>query len=216
MNQVGSTPKDAVRKAIRKHRAVVPAVESLRRAKKAARRLLRHPRVRNARRFAVYLNVGTEMPTAPIIRGLWNLGQQVYTPCVLDCQRPRMRMHAFSSRTVLRPARFGILEPRPRHKRVIEKIDVVIVPLLAVDQNGNRIGSGKGFYDVWIRTHRPRPLCVGLAFDFQLVTEPFEPDPWDEPINLLCTDVGTHHFARRRAVPLHSRIDRSSTTGDLP
>jgi 5-formyltetrahydrofolate cyclo-ligase len=81
---------------------------------------------------------------------------------------------------------FGIPTPLEIHKVKEEDFDVVIVPLLCIDQVGHRIGYGKGFYDRFLRNCRPDCVFIGLSL-FDKVTESFEVDQWDVKLNYCVT-----------------------------
>lgn len=83
---------------------------------------------------------------------------------------------------------YGILEPQIEHHHAISpsELDLILMPLVAFDEFGTRIGMGKGYYDKTLSTARP-PLLVGVAYDFQRY--PFiEPQPWDVPLDAIITD----------------------------
>lgn len=83
---------------------------------------------------------------------------------------------------------FGILEPEVEHHHSLspEALDLILVPLVAFDEHGTRIGMGKGFYDQALAHHRPK-LLMGVAYDFQRF--PFiEPQPWDVPLDAVVTE----------------------------
>ena len=90
----------------------------------------------------------------------------------------------------LRPGAFGILEP-PSHSPVLgaDRTGVlVVVPGLAFDRAGNRLGSGKGYYDR-VLTGYPLAQRVGLAFA-AFVVSPLPADPWDVPMHAVVTERG--------------------------
>lgn len=65
---------------------------------------------------------------------------------------------------------FGVLEPVERVPSALEsQIDLVLVPLLAVDRNGNRLGYGKGYYDRFFKRLGPNTFKLGVAFEFQVL-----------------------------------------------
>ncbi len=67
---------------------------------------------------------------------------------------------------------FGVLEPTERTPSPLEEaIDFVLVPLLAVDKSGNRLGYGKGYYDRFLKRLRSNPFKLGVAFEFQVLDE---------------------------------------------
>ena len=100
---------------------------------------------------------------------------------------------------------FGIRQPHRGLEVSPRDLDVVIVPLVAVDVQGNRIGHGGGYYDRTfsgvVRRHSsvseseerkcqaPVPLLIGLCHEFQVVSA-IDPRPWDVPLHLVVTEVG--------------------------
>lgn len=94
---------------------------------------------------------------------------------------------------VLVENRYGILEPPtdPEHvARAATELDVVLVPSVALDGAGNRMGMGAGFYDralEGLRASADRPLLVGIAHDAAVV-DSLEPAPWDVPVDVVLTD----------------------------
>ena len=89
----------------------------------------------------------------------------------------------------LKKGSFGILEPETGIEEEISELDLVLVPLVAADHTGNRLGHGAGYYDKTFATDRnsKRPLLVGLAYDFQIV-EDLASNSWDIPLDVLVTE----------------------------
>ena len=83
---------------------------------------------------------------------------------------------------------FGIHEPRGQAFDGL--IDVTVVPLLAVNGAGYRVGYGGGYYDRYLR--RTETKRVGLGYRFQL--EEFENDCWDEPLDMFVCEKGIFYF----------------------
>lgn len=75
--------------------------------------------------------------------------------------------------TTIRTNQYGIPEPQDGIAVPPSRIDVVFVPLLAFDKTGNRVGYGKGFYDVFLTECRPETIKIGLSF-FEAEEEPIE------------------------------------------
>jgi 5-formyltetrahydrofolate cyclo-ligase len=90
---------------------------------------------------------------------------------------------------------WGILEPTPRSSKSVdpERIEVVLVPLLVVDINGNRVGYGKGMYDRFLALCNPSCLKIGLS-----LLDPVDPiediEPHDIPVDLAISPSGIHFF----------------------
>ncbi|MEE2768510.1 MAG: 5-formyltetrahydrofolate cyclo-ligase [Actinomycetota bacterium] len=91
----------------------------------------------------------------------------------------------------LAPGPFGIRQPVTGRPVDPIDLDVVLVPLVAVDPSGNRVGHGAGYYDrtFAFRQGSSRPILIGLAHHFQLV-EHLQPNPWDIPLDLIVTEIG--------------------------
>ena len=86
------------------------------------------------------------------------------------------------------PGPFGILEPAPSLPVVAPAdLDVLLVPGLAFDPTGNRLGHGAGYYDRVLAG--PRGLTIGVAWSSQVVPE-VPTDPWDQPVDALLTERG--------------------------
>ena len=97
---------------------------------------------------------------------------------------------AGAGREALRPARLGLWESAPTLP--VEDIlpDLFIVPALAYDRSGNRLGYGGGYYDRFLaRAAEGHAVIIGLAFSFQIL-EHLPAEPWDRPVQALCTERG--------------------------
>jgi 5-formyltetrahydrofolate cyclo-ligase len=93
------------------------------------------------------------------------------------------------------PGTLGVREPSQGSP--LGNPDIVLVPLLAVDRNGNRIGYGGGHYDRTLAELRAtrRVVAVGVAWDMQIV-DTLLADPWDEPLDALATPLSWRVFTR--------------------
>ena len=89
----------------------------------------------------------------------------------------------------LKKGKFGIPEPKTGVEIDISELDLVLVPLVAADSSGNRLGHGAGYYDKTFAEDRifKRPVLVGLAYDFQIVEE-LESNCLDVPLDILITE----------------------------
>jgi 5-formyltetrahydrofolate cyclo-ligase len=98
------------------------------------------------------------------------------------------------------PNRFGIPEPVVATGDLVDAsaLDVILLPLVAFDLKGNRVGMGGGFYDRTLEFTRQqpydrRPKLIGLAHEFQY-TDALKPSPWDIPLDGIVTDKRAIHF----------------------
>ena len=103
-----------------------------------------------------------EVDTWPIIRRLWTMpGVRVLAPrCKADYT---LTHHELTPDTKLANNRWGIPEPTNSLTDLPHAVDLVLVPLLAFDRRGHRVGYGKGFYDRFLQQCRPQTLKVGLS-----------------------------------------------------
>ena len=132
--------------------------------------------------FLLYSAIGDEARTSLIEEKLLNLGKRVFFPRVegenilpVPCGQ-------------MKEGEFGILEPTGQ--AYTGRIDITVVPLLAVNERGYRVGYGKGFYDRFLKTAKTKP--VGLGYSFQL--DEFEEDEWDEPLDEFICEKGIFKF----------------------
>ena len=156
-----------------------------------------------ARHIAFYLPNDGEIDPTPLMLKALAMRKIAYLP-VLDPQRPgQLAFMPWKPGLPLTKNRYRIPEPpyRPGARPKPWLLDIVFMPLVAFDRQGNRLGMGGGFYDRTFasRSSRPqaRPLLVGLAHDFQQLDE-LPADPWDVPLQAVATD--------RRLLYLHPRL----------
>lgn len=134
---------------------------------------------------SVYFPIGKEIDTLPIVTQLWKRNIDVCLP-VMQPDDLGLRFSKWESHTGLLPASFGILEPDS--KEWLEP-DILIVPLLAFDQRGCRLGYGKGHYDTTIAALRTKKtiLAVGLAYAEQAVLLALPTEPHDQRLDFVVT-----------------------------
>lgn len=102
-----------------------------------------------------------EVNTYPLVEALWQQGRKVIAPKVLGAAS--MTHHLWTVKTEFRINSWGIAEPSGMAID-IKLLDVVIVPLLAIDQQGHRVGYGKGFYDRFLAQCRTDIFTIGVGF----------------------------------------------------
>ena len=161
--------KRRLRRSLSQERRAVPAVEAARVAERIAARLLDEPVVRRAGRIALYAALPDEVPSRPFFDALATLHKTLLLPRAQG--ESGLAFAVASDWSALQPGRYGVLEP-PASALTIEpeEGDLVLVPGVAFDRAGNRLGRGKGCYD---RTFPPdalrAPLLMGVAYELQLV-----------------------------------------------
>lgn len=131
------------------------------------------------RNALVYLSFSSEAPTDKLIQTLKENGYEVYCPRIDGDE-----MHAVRFGEDLSISRYGIREPIG--EPFDGEIDVAVLPLLAVDGQGNRLGYGKGFYDRWLAKNE-RTKRIGYCFDFQVITK-VPSENTDQKLDAVVTD----------------------------
>lgn len=138
-----------------------------------------------------YSNINTEVSTLNLLSDLLIRNFKLYLPlCTQDIITP-IRIHDISLE--LEPGHFNILEPKielsRETARIIpaENLNIIFVPGLGFDHQGNRLGLGKGFYDRFL------PLCnkaikIGLAFEEQ-ITDQIPTEEFDQKVDIIITDI---------------------------
>ena len=155
----------------------------------------------NSQNIAFYLPNEGEMDITPLITLAWAHGKQCFLP-VLGLRNSRKMWFApYQPEIELISNRFGIPEPKHKHSDRLFKaqsLDLILMPLVAYDQKGNRLGMGGGFYDRTLQflLHRSiwkKPRLIGTAYAFQGVSQ-LEKQVWDVQLDAIATENGLKLF----------------------
>ncbi|HET6400940.1 MAG TPA: 5-formyltetrahydrofolate cyclo-ligase [Candidatus Kapabacteria bacterium] len=140
-----------------------------------------------------YISFRSEVETREFIEAAIHDGTRMIVPVVdqsgaEETERTDRLTHTeIRELTGLAKGRFGLEEPIEREPSSLESLDAVIVPIVAFDRRGTRLGYGKGFYDVFLR-ELPRSVeRIGLAFSAQEVKH-IPALPHDEPLDTIITE----------------------------
>jgi 5-formyltetrahydrofolate cyclo-ligase len=173
--------KRALREAMRARRAEVSAADAASGGARAAALLAAHLGSHNISISLLYSPLPGELDTAPIDRMLRARGGAVAYPRVGE----GLALHAHLARPEeLTAGRFAIREPSAAAPEVAAAdLDLMIVPGLAFDRAGHRLGFGRGYYDALLQS-APRALRVGAGYDWQLCPR-VPAEPHDQPLDLL-------------------------------
>lgn len=187
--------KADLRKMMRNRRTGISATDRARAGHAAAEQLLALEVVAKAGLVAVYASAHWELDTAPLITALRERGVALAYPRVSKSTR-QLTFHRVSSPKQLHLGSFDIPEPSPTSPTVgPDHLDVIVVPGLAFDTSGSRLGWGQGHYDATFEHHH-RAVRIGYAFACQLVeTVPIA--PWDLPMDAIVTEQRAHLVTER-------------------
>lgn len=189
----------SLRRTLRARRRAVGPAQRREAAKRLAAIADRARLLRPGKRIALYLPLPEEIDTAPLMERARRRGCLIHLPRIVDTRANRMVF--VDARGPWRRGRWGILEPERTVRIPTRRLQIVFMPLVGFDGQGNRMGMGKGFYDralAFRRLHprNRRPLLVGLAFECQGV-DALPSRPHDIPLDLLITEAGLRRFASR-------------------
>ena len=144
--------------------------------------------------IAAYLPMGGELDPRPLMQALRKNGNSVCLPVCINEDAPLV-FRRYRQNDALLPDDMGIAAPRATAQQVTP--DIVLLPLLAFDGQGHRLGRGGGFYDRTLAQLKKRSDClfIGLAFDMQMVDKcPIAPH--DEALHAVLTPSKRHDFNR--------------------
>lgn len=182
--------KKLLRQQMSQMRGELSRQEQSRRSAQAAQHLLELQPLTNSRTILAFYPFRDEIDTRPFLEAAGRRGQEVWLP-LTDPACRRIHPHVYRGRDSLRRGAYGILEPDPEQAPPAdpERLDAVVVPGLAFDRSGGRLGYGGGYYDRFLADLSHRPLLVGLAYSIQLV-ESVPRERHDIPLHYLVTEDG--------------------------
>ncbi len=147
----------------------------------------------NCQHIALYLANDSEIDPYPLIEHAHFMGKKVYLP-ILAPLKNSLYFAPYDAGDRLKPNRFNILEPvcQPSKWKKASQLDLLLLPLVAFDSQGNRVGMGGGFYDRTLAymQHRrfwKKPTLVGLAHEIQKVAQ-LHSQSWDIPLDCIITE----------------------------
>ncbi|MCM8800777.1 MAG: 5-formyltetrahydrofolate cyclo-ligase [Candidatus Omnitrophica bacterium] len=130
------------------------------------RKLFRTKEFIKAKTIMFYISFGGEVETAEMIKQAFRLGKTVVVPV---CEKRTIRPCILEKNSSFKKGRYGIYEPVKKEFIEPEKIELVLVPGLAFDKHGNRLGRGKGYYDRFLKKLSANTVSIGLAYNFQIL-----------------------------------------------
>lgn len=167
-----TTSKSEIRKEIREKLNKQSATQRLRKSRLIKQKLFELAEFKRAEYVLFYIATDKEVETRFMITEAKKFGKKIVVPMVLKGEKKRMIASLITdlkTETSLGP--YGILQPKKQYKRQVprERIDLVVVPGLAFDKQGHRLGRGGGYYDKFLATLPALIPRIGLAFDFQVI-----------------------------------------------
>ena len=178
--------KAAIRTEIRDRLRALDPQQKADADRRISDRVLELPEFQHARRIFCYLPLATEVDTRPIVAHLLATHGAAYVP-ITDIDARMLHVAEISSLDDLTEGPYGI--PEPTDPRLVDPalIDLWIVPGIAFDRQGRRIGHGGGYFDTFFGAHPTSAPKVAVAYAFQVV-DGVPADDHDVPVDLVVTE----------------------------
>ena len=177
--------KTELRKKIRELKRAVSPEEKLRRSDAIMHKVEELPEFREARVVLLYWSMADEVQTHAFVER-WYKEKVLLLPCV-DGDDLLLRQYT-GPECMVAGEQFGIGEPDASLPEftALDKVEMIIVPGVAFDHKGNRMGRGRGFYDRLLKS-TPNAMKVGVAYDFQIL-DSIPVEPHDVKMNRIITE----------------------------
>jgi len=180
--------------------------DRIKKSRQIEKQLFNLPEFKQARIIMFYVSTKFEVNTHDMIKKAIKLGKKVAVPVVSTdtskapplkvtggsaCARKgspvdKMDASLISGQWQLQSGPYNIRQPKEEHRNIVspKELDLIIVPGVAFDDEGNRLGRGKGYYDRFLQEKSDKTRTLGLAFSFQIVNNlPFSRH--DHPVEIV-------------------------------
>lgn len=180
--------KDQVRREMRARLTTFGAAERAKAGTAIAQRVWELPEVATAQVMMLFASLPNEVPTDAIAQEAWRRGVSLVYPRT-EAEPRGLILHRVRSLSELRPGRYGIREPDAQLCATVrpQEVDLVLMPGLAWDRSGARLGQGGGYYDRLLAATGWRATRCGLFFALQEVWR-VPTDPWDARLDAVVTE----------------------------
>jgi 5-formyltetrahydrofolate cyclo-ligase len=181
--------KQEIRKKILTLRNGMTPGEIAARSSLIIRRLTELRDLREASTLMAFLSFGSELLTDDLLRWGWKTGKRIVIPLCRPEDRG-LTPCLLGSFAELEIGHYGIREPKAENIRPVPRgeIDAILVPAVALDRRGYRVGCGGGYYDRFL-PEVPRAVRIGAAFACQIIAE-IPADSHDVPVDRIVTENG--------------------------
>jgi 5-formyltetrahydrofolate cyclo-ligase len=189
------TKKTILRRTVLARRSRIVAQDRVAAGRAVRQNVMTLPAIQKASRVLAFASFGAEVPTDDLLQAMLDRDVQLFLPYVSEAGE--MDVAAVVSLDALVPGYRGIREPAEREPVTKAHLDIAIVPGVAFDEAGRRLGHGGGFYDRYL-AEVPRAVArIGLCFDLQVVDE-VPAEPHDERVDYVVTEKRTIDCESRR------------------
>ena len=200
IHSVVNNNKAELRQLMRHKRKGLTPAEQAAAAKGLLEQLMCIPVFLGAQSIALYIANDGEIDPVEVQHWCWSNGKKTFVPVVPGDGDRNLLFGELNSNTTFAENRFGIHEPDIPQERLISprQLDLVLLPLVAFDAKGNRIGMGGGYYDTTFEflkeENLDQPMLAGLAHEIQRV-ETVTVEQWDIPLSIVVTNATTYFLS---------------------
>ena len=183
--------KQALRKEMRAKRRNLCSQQRIISDTAICHQLSRLTESRPTQNLAVFSPFDGEPDIIPFCQQMIETGCKLALPVISDQRENAREFHVWQANTVVKRNRYNILEPQNSAAIPVSDFDMLLIPLVAYDRRGNRLGMGAGYYDRHLQALRDlrTPLRVGVAYGFQEVDR-INPNNWDIPMHMIVNESG--------------------------
>jgi len=199
-----STDKSTLRKSLRQKRQNLDTLAQQTAAENLLTQLLTVEPFLRSEKVAMYLANDGEIAPSEVQLWMYNNGKIPFLPMVRQSSGRNSLLFAEAKKNAIYSENhFGISEPVVDDEELMspDALDMVLLPLVGFDQNGNRIGMGGGFYDTTFEhlkdsgDSQRKPMLIGLAHECQKVAQ-ITAESWDIPLNIVVTDQQVYQLGK--------------------
>ena len=163
-----------------------------------AKKIFTSPEKKVAKRIAAYLNSAPEASVDAWMNHEWQRSQlQIFIPVLDQQQQGQMSFRGCHKNSRISIGRFGLrtlAEPKAAEQIDAADLDCVLLPMVAFDKYGTRLGMGGGYYDRFFANQTKRPYLLGISFDAQMSQQVLDRSPWDVGLDAVITESGLTEF----------------------
>ncbi len=184
--------KDAIREKLKLIRSKLSREDVRTKSAQIRELLFSLPEFQRAKSVSFYVAKENEVQTDHMIKDSLRSGKKVLIP-ITDKESGKLIFSELRDYdTELEPGAFGVLEPEPAYRRVVSPaaMDLIVVPGVAFDVKGHRLGRGKGYYDRFlseVSLNKVDAQFIGLAYEFQVLKE-IQHEHGDVPVHKIVTE----------------------------
>ena len=181
--------KEKVRKEVLAERKAISMEDLVVKSDSIKEKLLSTEFYKNSNTIMAYIDFRNEVLTEKIIKTAIADGKRVVIPISVVETRQLILSEIINYDFELEAGAYGILEPKPEYIREVDPklVDLVLIPGVAFDERGFRVGYGAGYYDRFLERVRPDTSKIALSLELQMVDYAHE-DSHDVPVDIVLTE----------------------------